>query len=49
MKIWRKIPNCFQIGQKYWEPYVKNSISFIVTGDVEAPWRLSWTEKTSRY
>jgi hypothetical protein len=37
MKIWRKIPNCVQIGQKYREPYMKNSIGFIVAGDIDAP------------
>jgi len=49
MKIWRKIPNCVQIGQKYRELYMKISIGFIVAGDTEAPWRLSWTETTSRF
>jgi len=46
MKIWRKIPNWFHIGQKYWEIYMKNSIDFVVAGDIEAPRRLSWIEKT---
>jgi len=30
MKILRKIPYCVQIGQKYWELYMKNSIGFLL-------------------
>jgi hypothetical protein len=37
MKIWRKIPNSVQFGQKYRGSYMKNSVGFIVAGDIEAP------------